>query len=196
METLHSALGATTSLHADAKTTLMHRWRFPSLSVHGVEGAFYSPGDKTVIPAKVTGKFSIRTVPNMEPDTVTQLVTDYVNDEFKKLSSKNIMTIRCSSAGKPWHSSFNHWNFGNIYKKIWFKYRSWLIRKKIVAGRNAVEKVFKQSPDLTREGKDLLFFLYIKTDSISLLSIGGSIPVTLTFEDALKKNVILICSSF
>ena len=34
--------------------------RQPSLSIHGIEGAFYGSGAKTVIPAKVTGKFSIR----------------------------------------------------------------------------------------------------------------------------------------
>jgi len=34
--------------------------RHPSLSIHGIEGAFYGSGAKTVIPAKVTGKFSIR----------------------------------------------------------------------------------------------------------------------------------------
>jgi len=38
----------------------MGRMRQPSLSIHGIEGAFYGSGAKTVIPAKVTGKFSIR----------------------------------------------------------------------------------------------------------------------------------------
>ncbi|CAG8722507.1 11794_t:CDS:1, partial [Scutellospora calospora] len=42
-------------------------WRYPSLSIHGIEGAFSSPGFKTVLPAKVTGKFSIRIVPNQDP---------------------------------------------------------------------------------------------------------------------------------
>jgi hypothetical protein len=36
--------------------------RLPSLSLHGIEGAFAGPGAKTVIPAKVGGKFSIRCV--------------------------------------------------------------------------------------------------------------------------------------
>ena len=40
----------------------MGRMRHPSLSLHGIEGAFSGPGGKTVIPAKVTGKFSIRLV--------------------------------------------------------------------------------------------------------------------------------------
>jgi len=38
----------------------MGRMRMPSLSLHGIEGAFYGAGAKTVIPAKVSGKFSIR----------------------------------------------------------------------------------------------------------------------------------------
>lgn len=41
-----------------------------SLAVHGVEGAFYGKGEKTVIPSKVIGKFSIRIVPNMKPEKV------------------------------------------------------------------------------------------------------------------------------
>lgn len=40
----------------------MGRMRLPSLSLHGIEGAFAGPGAKTVIPAKVGGKFSIRWV--------------------------------------------------------------------------------------------------------------------------------------
>lgn len=40
----------------------MGRMRLPSLSLHGIEGAFAGPGAKTVIPAKVGGKFSIRCV--------------------------------------------------------------------------------------------------------------------------------------
>ena len=30
----------------------MRRWRHPSLSIHGIHGAFAEPGEKTVIPAK------------------------------------------------------------------------------------------------------------------------------------------------
>lgn len=41
-----------------------------------------------------------------------------------------------------------------------------------VAAAKAVETVYNVKPDLTRE--------------------GGSIPVTLSFQDALKKNVLLL----
>lgn len=52
----------------------MHRWRYPSLSLHGIEGAFSGSGAKTVIPRKVIGKFSIRLVPDMDPKDVEKQV--------------------------------------------------------------------------------------------------------------------------
>ena len=38
----------------DKIKTLMSRWRYPSLSLHGIQGAFSDPGAKTVIPRKVS----------------------------------------------------------------------------------------------------------------------------------------------
>merc|ERR1712059_28903 len=58
----------------DKKKTLMARWRYPSLSLHGIQGAFSDAGAKTVIPRKVTGKFSIRIVPNQTPEGVEKTV--------------------------------------------------------------------------------------------------------------------------
>lgn len=152
MENLYESLGSKTGIHPDKERTLMARWRYPSLSIHGIEGAFSASGAKTVIPAKVIGKFSIRTVPNMESDKVDSFVFKYVKDEFAKLGSKNTIDVRLQHAGNWWVASPNHWNF-------------------TAAGR-AVEKVFGVKPDLTRE--------------------GGSIPVTLTFEKATCKNVLLL----
>jgi Cys-Gly metallodipeptidase DUG1 len=56
------AVGASIALSDDKATVLMGRMRYPSLSLHGIEGAFDGSGAKTVIPAKVSGKFSIRCV--------------------------------------------------------------------------------------------------------------------------------------
>ena len=53
----------------------MHLWRYPSLSIHGIEGAFHEPGAKTVIPGRVIGKFSIRLVPHMDMSVVETQVT-------------------------------------------------------------------------------------------------------------------------
>jgi Cys-Gly metallodipeptidase DUG1 len=152
MDNLYESLGSKTSLFPDKERTLMGRWRYPSLSLHGIEGAFSAPGAKTVIPAKVIGKFSIRTVPNMEPEDVDKLVFDYINKQFAKLKSPNKLNVTLQHAGKWWVASPKHWNF--------------------TAAGKAVEHVWGVKPDLTRE--------------------GGSIPVTLTFEQATGKNVLLL----
>jgi Cys-Gly metallodipeptidase DUG1 len=132
MDTLHESLGSTTTIYEDKKSTLMGRWRYPSLSIHGIEGAFSAPGAKTVIPAKVIGKFSIRTVPNMEIDATNEAVYKYVADEFAKLSSKNTMKVHAQHTGKWWVASPKHWNFE--------------------AAAKAVERVWGVTPDFTREG--------------------------------------------
>ena len=46
----------------DKVTLLMNRMRYPCLSLHGIEGAWYGKGPKTIIPSEVKGKFSIRSV--------------------------------------------------------------------------------------------------------------------------------------
>lgn len=152
METLHEALGSKTTIYEDKKKTLMARWRMPSLSLHGIEGAFSAPGAKTVIPAKVIGKFSIRTVPNMEIEKTNELVYKFVEEAFKKLDSKNTMKVHAQHTGQWWVASPNHWNFA--------------------AAAKATERVWGIKPDFTRE--------------------GGSIPITITFQEATGKNVLLL----
>ena len=132
MDNLFESLGSKTSIHEDKDRTLMARWRFPSLSVHGIEGAFAGAGAKTVIPAKVTGKFSIRTVPNIESDKLDQIVFKHVKDIFAKLGSKNTLDVQLIHAGPWWVASPKHWNFE--------------------AAGKAVERVFGIKPDFTREG--------------------------------------------
>lgn len=98
-------------LHDNKKDLLMARWRYPTLSLHGIEGgkmvqtctyhdkthfgsrlnqklcvaAFSGPGAKTVIPAKVIGKFSLRLVPDQDPDRIAKCVTAHVEREFQKV---------------------------------------------------------------------------------------------------------------
>jgi Cys-Gly metallodipeptidase DUG1 len=132
MDNLYESLGSKTSVHDTKEPTLMARWRYPSLSIHGIEGAFSAPGAKTVIPAKVIGKFSIRTVPNMESDDVDRLVFQYIDKVFKSLNSKNTCKVELMHAGKWWVASPKHWNF--------------------TAAAKAVERVWGVKPDLTREG--------------------------------------------
>lgn len=136
----------------DKIKTLMARWRYPSLSLHGIQGAFSEPGAKTVIPRTVTGKFSIRIVPNQTPEIVEKVVVDYLNKKWAERGSKNTMKASLYHGGRCWVSDVNHEN----YK----------------AGIEATKMVYGVEPDLTRE--------------------GGSIPVTLTLQEATNKNVILL----
>ena len=136
----------------DKVKILMNRWRYPSLSLHGIEGAFHGPGAKTVIPSKITGKFSIRIVPNMEPAVVDKLVVDYLNKLWAQRGSPNKFKVHPYQGSLPWVSDYNHPHYQ--------------------AGAAAIKKVFGVEPDYTRE--------------------GGSIPVTLTFQELTQKNVMLL----
>merc|ERR1719233_1385722 len=136
----------------DKAKTLMARWRYPSLSLHGIQGAFADPGAKTVIPRKVVGKFSIRIVPNQTPEIVEKVVVDYCNKVWATRKSSNKMTASMFHGGRCWLSDPDHPNY--------------------IAGAQATKMVYGVDPDLTRE--------------------GGSIPVTLTLQEATGKNVILL----
>jgi len=149
---VESAAGGRIALDGGKVDVLMGRMRNPSLSLHGIEGAFSAAGAKTVIPAKVAGKFSIRLVPPQTPASVDPLVIQYLEAEFAKLNSKNTLVVESLHGGKPWVADHSHWNFE--------------------AAKRATRTVYKQEPDLTRE--------------------GGSIPVTLTFAESLGVNVLLL----
>ncbi|KAK3592564.1 hypothetical protein CHS0354_000893 [Potamilus streckersoni] len=145
-------IGTKKLIHAEKEDVLMARWRHPSLSIHGIEGAFSGAGAKTVIPRKVIGKFSIRLVPHMHPKEVEKLVRQHLEKVHNESGSPNPLKVTMGHGGKPWVSDFNHPNY--------------------VAARRAIKTVFGTEPDLTRE--------------------GGSIPVTLTFQEVTEKNVLLL----
>lgn len=109
---IENATESKTTIYDTKKESLMAKWRNPSLSLHGIEGAFYSPGAKTVIPAMVKGKFSLRSVPNQEPREIENLVKKHCESEFKLLESKNQFEVICLSAGKSWVADVNHYNYG------------------------------------------------------------------------------------
>ena len=131
---------------------LMHRWRFPTCTIHGVEGAFDGVGSKTVIPRKVIGKFSLRIVPDQTPDEIEGLVRAYLDQEWKKLNTPNRYHLKMAKGSLPWICEPTSPNF--------------------VAAKNAVVRVHGIEPDLTRE--------------------GGSIPITLTFQECTESDVVLL----
>ncbi|CAD6572420.1 MAG: hypothetical protein TREMPRED_000544 [Tremellales sp. Tagirdzhanova-0007] len=130
MKDMHDATGSDGTFTNDTVTTLMGR--NPSLSLHGIEGAFSAPGGKTVIPCSVKGKFSIRLTPNLTVKRVTELVTTFVEDEFKKLGTKSKCEVYLTHGGEPWITDPDHYSYRAAHK--------------------ATEAVYGQTPDYTREG--------------------------------------------
>jgi len=139
-------------LHDTKAKTLMSRWRYPTCSLHGIEGAHDGPGSKTVIPRKAIGKFSFRIVPNMHPDKVEAIVKAHIDKEWAKLGSPNKMTLTLDKASFPWFRDPDSDNFA--------------------AARRATVRVHGMEPNMTRE--------------------GGSIPITLVFEEATESDCVLL----
>ena len=111
-EEYRSDIGAGQLRHGNDKiATLMARWRYPSLSLHGIQGAFADPGAKTVIPRKVVGKFSVRIVPNQTPEIVDKVVVDYCNKVWATRKSSNKMTAVMHHGGRCWLSDPDHPNY-------------------------------------------------------------------------------------
>mmetsp|Transcript_28935 Transcript_28935/g.61657 ORF Transcript_28935/g.61657 Transcript_28935/m.61657 type:complete len:519 (-) Transcript_28935:152-1708(-) len=133
LEGQRQASGCEKLMHNDdQKKALMHIWRYPALSVHGIEGCHSGPGAKTVIPAKVTGKFSIRLVPDQDPRTIEELVEKHCEAVFKKLGSPNHIKIYSEHGAKGFSGDPSDTNYS--------------------AARKAVECVYGVAPDLTRSG--------------------------------------------
>ena len=85
------------------------------------------------MPRRVSGKFSIRLVPDMEPEKTGELVKKHLERMWaEEVGSKYKLTVNMIHGGPAWVSSTDHPNY--------------------VAATRAVEKVFKRPPDLTREG--------------------------------------------
>lgn len=140
----------------DKIKTLMARWRNPSLSIHGVEGAFSEPGAKTVIPRRVIGKFSVRIVPDQTPEAVTKCVVDYLNGLWSKRGSPNKMKASMYHGGQCWVSDHSHPNYD--------------------AGRRATAAVYGVQPDMTREGGSIPITLVLQEvtgKNVLLLPMGA-----------------------
>ncbi len=104
IQDVEEAAGAAIALSEDKVEVLMGRMRYPSLSLHGIEGAFSGGGAKTVIPAKVSGKFSIRLVlPSLLSVYLTLSKTLHIASFRRK--HRNQLT--------PWLSSISKTNSGS-----------------------------------------------------------------------------------
>uniref|UniRef100_A0A8C0EEF2 Carnosine dipeptidase 1 n=1 Tax=Bubo bubo TaxID=30461 RepID=A0A8C0EEF2_BUBBB len=138
-------------LYGTKEEILLHLWRYPSLSIHGIEGAFHEPGIKTVIPAKVIGKFSIRQVPHMDLSVVKRQVRD------KPFLCPNNLKVSMPLGAKPWLADVND----PLFK----------------AARRAIKTVFGEDPDFIRDGSTVpvaRMFQTITQKSVMMFPIGAA----------------------
>lgn len=126
------SLGVERVLVEDPIQTLMNRWRYPCLSIHGIEKAFSGVGAKTVVPGTVVGKVSMRLVPNQDPQEIAKLFEDYVSKIFAEINSPN--TLKVSSLGN------GDWWYGDVTNFL-FK-----------AGKSALQEYWKIDPSFARSG--------------------------------------------
>src|SRR6185436_1424498 len=67
-------------------TTLERTWARPTFEVNGLLSGFTGEGAKTVLPAVVMAKVSMRLVPNQDPDKIATLFDAYV----RKITPKTV----------------------------------------------------------------------------------------------------------
>ncbi|XP_072008446.1 beta-Ala-His dipeptidase-like [Engystomops pustulosus] len=146
-----------TFLYNTKEEILQHMWRYPSLSIHGIEGGFSGVGTKTVIPSKVIGKFSIRQVPNMQIPVVEKLVRKHLEDVFAKLNSPNRLKVSLEIGAMPWVAKVDDPQYE--------------------AAKRAIRKVFGIEPDLIRDGSTIPLartFQDLTKKKVMMLPIGGA----------------------
>ena len=136
---------------------LMNLWRYPSLTIHGIEGAFYGPGAKTVIPGKVIGKVSIRTVPDQKPKEIGELFKKYVEKEFAKLNSPNKLKFEVPEGGDWWFGDPNTFLFK--------------------ANEKAIKEYWKKDPAFSRGGGSIPIIPFMeKTFNCSAMGVATGQP--------------------
>ncbi len=59
-------------------STLERRWARPTFDVNGLSSGFTGDGAKTVLPSTAMAKFSMRLVPDQDPDRIVRLVTAHL----------------------------------------------------------------------------------------------------------------------
>lgn len=150
-------VGCNKLAHNEDKTQLlMHRWRYPCLSIHGIEGAFSGTGQKTVIPGNVIGKFSIRIVPNQTVSEIERLVLVYLNTKWAERGSSNSFKCYLTQGGNPWFENPNHPHYE--------------------AAKRATKYVYKVDPDVTCEGGTIPIVLTLEKatgKNVLLLPVGA-----------------------
>ncbi len=153
-EFLKKEVGSTALVGEKGIPVLERLWARPTLEVHGIRGGFTGEGGKTVIPAVVTAKISMRLVPDMNPKEAFRQYISHV----KKLTPRGIKTtVRLlSSAPASVVSTENRF---------------------IEAAAEAMEQVFKKKTVYMRSGGSIpIVGLFLKHLGIPSVMMGFGLP--------------------
>ena len=61
-------------------TTLQRRWNRPTFDINGITCGYQGEGSKTIIPARASAKFTLRLVPNQNPEKVISCVYKRISE--------------------------------------------------------------------------------------------------------------------
>lgn len=97
-------------------TSLMGRWRNPSLTLHGFRAS--GPSDSTIIPCHAATTLSMRLVPNQDVNKIGASMTSYLEKEFDKLESKNHVTVKIEHTADPWLGDYTNKLFKTLENAV------------------------------------------------------------------------------
>ncbi len=93
-ETILKEMNAPALWHGEIGYTPLERLGIrPSLTIHGISGGFTGPGMKTVIPARVAAKVSIRLVPDQDPAEIAILFEEHIRAIAPKTVRVNVNVL-------------------------------------------------------------------------------------------------------
>ena len=120
---------------------LIARWRYPSLTVHGVEVS--GNASDTVIPRSATASVSMRIVPDQDPEQICQAYEEHLKKAFLSLRTSNRLQIsfgKCSS-----------WWYADVEQSPYYQ-----------AASRALETEWKVKPIYIREGGTIPAIPYLE----------------------------------
>lgn len=112
---------------------LVHRTKKPCFSVQSC-GPTAASSD-LALPHSARARFSIRLVPNMDPDSAESLVAKHVEKAVRDLGSPNAVTLRAVEKSKPWLADTNS--------------------DTVTAMQKAVSRIWGAEPDLICEARSI-----------------------------------------
>lgn len=101
---------------SELAASLMRRWRDPSLTIHRFQTS--GPDNATIIPRTAKAALSIRLVPNQKADSVAQVLTEFLQDEFAKLESNNRLTVTIDHQAEPWLGDVHNQIFKTLEEAV------------------------------------------------------------------------------